>query len=75
MSDTNEGTQLVQMRLKPKTIERIDSLGRRSGTSNRTQVVANAIQFTEVLSEYIHSGAQIYVEKDGKRELLKIVGI
>jgi len=74
-SENEEQTQLVQMRLKPRTLEKLESLSNRSGISNKTQVIANAIQFTELISESIHSGGKIYIEKDGKRELLTILGI
>lgn len=74
-TDSEDQTQLVQMRLRPKTLEKLEKLSHLSGISNKTQVIANAIQFTELISETIHSGGKIYIEKDGKRELLTIVGI
>lgn len=71
-----EKTQLVQMRLRPKTIKQVDKLSKNSGIDNRTQIVSNAIEVTEALSEYIHSGAKVYIEKkDGTREILNIIGI
>lgn len=75
MAEKEEKTQLVQMRFKQNTLERINKISRNSGIDNRTQVLSNAIQLTEVLSDYLHSGAKIYIEKDGKKELLTIVGI
>lgn len=74
--EQEEKTQLVQMRLRPKTIERIEKLRKNSGIDNRTQLVSNAIEVTEALSEYIHAGGKIYIEKkDGTKELLNIIGI
>lgn len=75
MEEKDEKTQLVQMRLKPNTLSKINKISKNSGIDNRTQVVSNAVQLTEIISEYLHSGAKIYVEKDGKKELLTIVGI
>lgn len=75
MAEKEEKTQLVQMRLKPNTLERINKISKNSKIDNRTQVVSNAVQLTELISDYIHSGAKIYIEKDGKKELLTIVGI
>ncbi len=74
--DQEEKTQLVQMRLRPKTIERIDKLSKNSGIVNRTQLVSTAIEVTEALSEYIRAGGKIYIEKkDGTKERLNINGI
>ncbi len=74
--EQEEKTQLVQMRLRPKTIERIEKLSRNTGIANRTQLVSNAIEVTEALSEYIHAGGKIYIiKKDGTKELLNIIGI
>ena len=46
-----------------------------TGISNRTQLVSSSIQLTEELIKNVSEGAKIYIEKDGKKELLKIIGI
>ena len=71
-----EKSKLVQMRLLPKTLERIESLSKLTGTENRTQLVASSIQLTEELISNLKDGSKIYIEKkDGTKELLKIIGI
>jgi len=75
-TDVEEKNIVVKMSLRPSTIKRIEVLRRNSGNDNRSQLVSNAIEITEALSAYIHSGAKIYIEKkDGTKELLNIEGI
>ncbi|MFZ6024915.1 MAG: hypothetical protein ACOYVG_10750 [Bacteroidota bacterium] len=75
-SSEEKTSQLVQMRFQPKTVERINHLSDMTGISNRTQLVSSSIQLTEELIKNVNEGAKIYIErKDGKKELLKIVGI
>jgi hypothetical protein len=67
---------LIQMRLQPRTIERINALTEITGQNNRTQLIANSIELTEELLRSAKEGAKIYIEKkDGTKELLKIVGM
>lgn len=71
-----EKSKLIQMRFLPKTLERIESLSKLTGTQNRTQLVASSIQLTEELISSLKDGSKIYIEKkDGTREFLKIIGI
>ena len=75
-TEVEEKNVMVKMSLKPSTIERVEKLRKNSGIDNRSQLVSNAIEITEALSAYIHSGAKIYIEKkDGTKELLNIEGI
>lgn len=72
----SEKSQLVQMRLQPKTLQIINSLSELTGTTNRTQLISSSIHLTEELVRYMQAGAKVYVEsKDGTKELLKIIGI
>jgi hypothetical protein len=74
-ANTEDKSKLVQMRLQPKTLERIDRLSEITKTDNRTQLVASSIQLTEELLSIINSGSKLYIEKpDGTKELLKVIG-
>ncbi|GAC1417353.1 MAG: hypothetical protein NVS1B13_14280 [Flavisolibacter sp.] len=69
-------TTLVQMRLQPKTMERIEHLSEITGTTNRTQLVATSIELAEELMKNEKEGGKIFIEKpDGTRERIKIVGL
>lgn len=70
-------SQLVQMRLQPRTIERIQYMSELTGgTKNRTQIVSSSIELANEILKSIKEGSNIYIEtKDGKKELLKIIGI
>ena len=75
-SPSAEKSQLVQMRMQPKTLELIESLSELTGTTNRTQLISTSIQLTEEIVKNIQAGGKVYIEgKDGRKELLKIVGI
>jgi hypothetical protein len=66
----------VQMRFQSKTIERIEHLTQMTGSNNKTQLIASAIQLTEQILEGLIEGDKIMIEKkDGTKEILKIVGI
>jgi len=70
-----EKSQLVQMRLQPKTLERLQSLVNLTHTDNRTQLVSFFIQLSEEIVESINAGGKVYIEMpDGKKESLKIIG-
>jgi hypothetical protein len=77
MSDNaKEKSTLIQMRLQPKSMQRINDLTDLTGIRNRTQLIANSIELTEELVKNAKDGAKIYIErKDGTRELIKIVGL
>lgn len=69
------GTKLVQMRLLPKTLKRIENLQKMTGNPNRTQLVSGSIQLAEAILHDLKSGGKVYVEKpDGTREVLRFVG-
>lgn len=73
---SEEKSKLVQMRLQPSTLERLDNLRKLTNTDNRTQLISSSIQLTEDLLRSLKNGAKIYIEnKDGSRELLKIIGM
>ena len=66
---------MVQMRLQPRTMERIDNLSAITGTTNRTQLIATSVELAEELMSSAKQGAKIYIEKpDGSKELIKIIG-
>jgi hypothetical protein len=69
-------TTLVQMRLQPKTMNRINRISEMTGTANKTQLISTSL---EVLEEFLKSerkGAKIFIENpDGTKQQLKIVGL
>ena len=71
------GSKLVQMKLKDKTLERIESLKDLTEIDNRTQLIAASIELTEELIKAIKNGSKIYIEDESgtKKEKLKIIGI
>jgi hypothetical protein len=72
---TEDKSKLVQMRLQPKTLEKINRLSELTKTDNRTQLVSSSIQLTEELLSIIKDGSKLYIEKpDGTKELVKIIG-
>jgi len=73
--EAQDASKLVQMRLQPKTLDRIDRLSKLTNTDNRTQLVSSSIQLTEELLSIIKAGSKLYIEKpDGTKELVKIIG-
>ena len=71
-----EKSTLVQMRLQPKTIARIKRLSELTGTENRTQLISSSIELTEEIVKSLSKGGKVYIEMpDGKKEVLKFVGI
>jgi len=76
VNSTAEKSQLVQMRIQPKTLTSIENLTKMTGTTNRTQLISSSIQLTEEIVNSIKAGSKVYIEgKDGQRELLTIVGL
>lgn len=72
----SEKSQVVQMRLQPKTLNRLQNLADITQTSNKTQLVSSAIELTEEIVKNLKLGSKIYIETaDGKKETLKIIGI
>lgn len=75
-SNGNSETTLVQMRLLPKTMDRINNLLQITGAANRTQLVASSIQLAEELISNVKDGNKIIIEKpDGTRERIKFIGL
>ena len=69
-------TRLIQMRLRPKTIETISRLQQVTGVSNRTQLVSASVEIANEVMSSLKEGAKVYIERpDGRKELLKVVGI
>jgi metal-responsive CopG/Arc/MetJ family transcriptional regulator len=74
--DANDKSTLVQMRLQPDTLERIDKLSKITQIDNRAQLISSAIRLTDDMVNMVKSGAKLYIEQpDGTKELLKITGI
>ena len=76
-SEVNEEkSQLVQMRLQPKTLESLESLSGMTRTTNKTQLVSFSIQLAEEIIKNLEDKSKIYIEhKNGEKEVLKIIGI
>lgn len=74
--DPGSKTQLVQMRFRSETIERVECLKEFMETDNRTYVVAQAIRITAELATYIAKGGKVYIElPSGKQETLMVAGL
>jgi hypothetical protein len=69
--------KVVQMRLRPSTIERIEHIARLMDTTNKTNVVSLSINVLENLAEsVVKDNAKIYLENpDGTRSKLIIPGL
>lgn len=69
-------SQLVQMRLSPKTMDHVKHLKKLTGISNRTQLVASAIQLTDILRSKTEAGGRLCVENpDGTKDYITVVGL
>ena len=69
-------TKLVQMRLRPATMERVARLQEQVEAENRTQAVVRAVQIADWLVTAIKQGATVSLEwPDGKKETIAVVGI
>lgn len=72
----DSGSKLVQMRFQPGTVERVENLQDMTGITNRTQIVATAIELAEFIAGAIVRGGKVYVEREGgDRELITVVGL
>ena len=68
--------KLVQMRMRPKTLEQVENLQHLTGIDNRTQVVASAIQLADWLVTTVSNGGKLSVEwPDGEKETVRLVGL
>ena len=73
--ETTDG-KLVQMRLQSNTLKSIEKLSEMTHTKNKTQLVSSSIKLTEEIVSSISNGAKVYIEnKDGSKELIKIIGL
>lgn len=75
-SEPEDKSQLVQMRLQRKTLNRLENLAAMTKTNNRTQLISTSIELTEEIVKNLQTGAKVYIETPGGvRESLKIIGI
>ena len=77
-SDTRKPPKkkLVQMRFSSATMTRIEHLQTLTGVSNRTQLIASAIQVTWLIMKEAAKGGRLLIEsKDGSIKELTIVGL
>lgn len=67
--------KLVQARLSPQTMDKLEHLEELTGATNRTQVVAAAIHLAElILTETRENNAELYMEKeDGTKERIRVL--
>lgn len=66
---------LVQMKLNPCTMEKINELKELIGEDNRTTLTANAIAIYHELAKSVRSGGKVYIKNpDGSRDRLILVG-
>lgn len=65
-------TKLVQMRLRPDTIERVEDLMRWLGTSTRVDAVKTAIGIAHTVVGAMKNGESVYIDggQEGKRQIL-----
>nr|WP_322624048.1 hypothetical protein [uncultured Flavobacterium sp.] len=70
-------SQLVQMRLQKKTLDKLQSLVKLTSTTNKTQLVSSSIQLTEELvKSMVKDNAKVYIEMpNGQKQLIKIIGL
>lgn len=73
----DQKSQLVQMRLQKKTLDKLQNLVKLTDTTNKTQLVSSSIQLTEELvKSIVRDKAKVYIEMpDGKKQLIKIIGL
>ncbi len=66
----------VQMKLKPHTIEEIDTLQKFLKSENKTAAIKQAIEVTNLIAEAISHGVNIILEEaNGTRAKLIIPGL
>jgi len=74
----NEGgkSQVIQMRLQPRTLDRLQNLVKITKTTNKTQLVASSIELAEEIMKTLNAGGKVYIEKpNGQKDSLKIIGM
>lgn len=84
MEKVNEGikigtegkSRLVQMRLQPRTLERLEKLSDLTKITNKTQLISSSIQLTAEIIKSREEGAKVYLEfSNGKKEVLNLIGL
>ena len=76
MEAIKQETKLIQMRLRPRTLESIENIQETTGVTNRTQLVATAIQLTDIITKALKEGGKLAIEhKDGTKEYLTLIGL
>ena len=75
-SANDDKSQLVQMRLQPKTMQLLESISGMTNTTNRTLIISSSIQLAEAILKNVNAGGKVYIEtKTGEKELLQIIGL
>lgn len=66
----------ISMRLRPRTVSRINDLTKLTGITNRTDLISKSLILYEAFAKYNKEGKKIMLEdKDGSKEILRIIGI
>ena len=69
-------SKLVQMRMRPQTLEQVENLHHLTGIENRTQLIASAIQLANWLITTVRKGGKISIEwPSGEKETVTLVGL
>lgn len=72
----DDEAKLIEMRLLPVTLQRIDNVAEILGTPNRAQAVSASLQITHHLITQSLKGSKIILEKaDGTKTQIKFKGI
>ena len=68
--------KLVQMKFSQHTLDRIENMRNITGITNRTHLVASAIQIASLIMTEVFRGGKITIErKDGTKSELTVVGL
>lgn len=73
-----ESNKLIQMRLRPETIRKVEELQEWFGVTNKTAAVRASIDLAHMLIEGVHSGtpdAKLYFEDKHVQHQVAIPGI
>lgn len=63
-------SQVLNIRIKDKTLEETDRLRKRFDAPSRSDVIRRAIELSDALSSAVAHGEKIIIEgKDGRREV------
>ena len=76
MEAVSQETKLIQMRLRSRTLDSLRNIQNLTGISNRTQIIATAIQLTDIITQALSEDGKLCVEhKDGTKEYITLVGL